>query len=97
MKTLKENQIETFLISELKKIGVETRKVKWLGRDGAPDRLILHAGGIWIELKRPGELPRANQLLEHEKMIKAGMRVIVIDSMGMANALIEHIKIGLRK
>ena len=64
---MRESEIEKHLVNQLKKIGVSTRKCKWLGVDGAPDRLILAMGGIFVELKATGKKPRANQLLEHEK------------------------------
>lgn len=80
------------MISKLQKIGVSTRKVKWVGRDGAPDRLILANGGIWVELKAPGEKPRANQKIELEALTKAGMTVYCIDSIQQIDELIERVK-----
>lgn len=80
------------MIFKLQKIGVSTRKVKWIGRDGAPDRLILADGGIWVELKAPGEKPRANQKIELETLTKAGMRSCVVDSIEQIDKLIEGIK-----
>lgn len=80
------------MISKLQKIGVSTRKVKWIGRDGAPDRLILANGGIWVELKAPGEKPRANQKIELEALTHAGMRTCVIDSIEQIDTLITKLK-----
>lgn len=80
------------MISQLSKIGVSTRKVKWIGRDGAPDRLILADGGIWVELKAPGEKPRANQKIELEALTKAGMTAYCIDSLEQIDALITKLK-----
>ncbi len=88
---MRESQIENRLIKELKKLGIETRKVQWIGRDGAPDRLILANGGIWVELKAPGEKPRLNQVIEHKKMRAAGMRVEIIDSIQQIDELIGSI------
>lgn len=79
------------MISQLLKIGVSTRKVKWIGRDGAPDRLILANGGIWVELKAPGKKPRANQKIELEALTKAGMRSCVVDSIEQIDKLIGEI------
>ena len=89
---MRESEIEKHLVNQLKKIGVSTRKCKWLGVDGAPDRLILAMGGIFVELKATGEKPRANQLLEHEKMKAAGLRVEVIDTKEMADSLVNQIR-----
>lgn len=88
---MRESQIEQHLIKELKKLGIETRKVQWIGRDGAPDRLILAKGGIYVELKAPGKEPRENQLREHEKMRAAGIRVEVIDSFEGVNELVSEL------
>ncbi len=88
---MRESQIENYLIKELKRIGIETRKVQWIGRDGAPDRLIFAQGGIYAELKAPGEKPRENQLREHTKMRAAGMRVEVIDSLEGVEKLISEL------
>lgn len=77
---LKERDIQTLLISELKKMGIECRRVQWQGRDGAPDLLAFINGGIWIETKAPGKKVRPNQSLEHFKMRECGMHVVVIDS-----------------
>ena len=76
-----ERDIQKALITELARQGIECRRVQWQGRDGAPDLLAFVNGGIWIETKAPGKKVRPNQSLEHLKMLKAGMRVIVIDSM----------------
>lgn len=38
---MRESKIEAHLIKRVKEIGGETRKVQWIGRDGAPDRLVM--------------------------------------------------------
>lgn len=38
---LREAQIEAYLVKRVKALGGECRKVKWLGRPGAPDRLVM--------------------------------------------------------
>lgn len=69
---MRERDIEDYLKQRVKAMGGETRKVKWIGRDGAPDRLVMLPYGwrcsfagagrpsglstIWVELKRPGKL-----------------------------------------
>jgi len=73
-----ESSIEDYLINLVKRHGGEVRKVKWIGRRGAPDRLVLFAGiGAFVELKRPGEKPRDNQTWEHLKLRAAGFNVEV--------------------
>jgi len=62
---MKERDIEKHLVKRVKQLGGEVRKVQWVGRVGAPDRLVMlperHwvlidsavVGTIWIELKNP--------------------------------------------
>lgn len=67
---MRESDIEKYLVKRVKALGGEVRKVKWVGREGAPDRLVMlpappavPAGQwyfgpgrtTWIELKRPGK------------------------------------------
>lgn len=92
---MRESDIERYLVKRVKELGGEVRKVQWIGRNGAPDRLVMlpsrvsritatpwveHAETIWVELKAPGQKPRPNQLREHERMRAMGQRVEVIDS-----------------
>lgn len=37
----RESDIEKYLVAQVLKLGGEVRKVKWVGRDGAPDRLVM--------------------------------------------------------
>jgi hypothetical protein len=63
-----ERDIEDYLVKRVKAMGGELRKVQWIGRNGAPDRLVMLPltwsparvdfinGGqttIWVELKNP--------------------------------------------
>jgi len=38
---MRESQIEAHLVKRVKQLGGEVRKVKWIGRRGAPDRLVM--------------------------------------------------------
>jgi len=89
---MRERDIEAHLVKRVKECGGEVRKVQWIGRRGAPDRVVMlpampHAFGpdfvnslTWIELKAPGKKAEPHQLREHERMRKMGQRVLVIDS-----------------
>jgi len=84
---VRESEIERYLVERVKSLGGEVRKVKWIGRNGAPDRLVMlpwsvrrRDGGIWVELKAPGEKCRPHQLREHERMRRMRQRVEVVDS-----------------
>lgn len=38
---MRESTIENYLVERVKAMGGEVRKVKWIGRHGAPDRLVM--------------------------------------------------------
>ncbi len=80
--SIRESQIEKYLVEQVKAQGGEVRKVRWIGRNGAPDRFVMLPGqqGLWIELKAPGERCRPHQIREHVRMQNMGQRVEVIDS-----------------
>jgi len=86
---MRERDIERHLVQRVKALNGEVRKVQWIGRRGAPDRLVMlpaPAGPgqwrapVWVELKAPGVKPEAHQLREHKRMRAMGQRVVVIDS-----------------
>lgn len=88
MHAMRESQIEKRLVKRVKELGGEVRKVKWIGRNGAPDRIVMlpwmegdqSPPVIWVELKAPGKKAEPHQAREHERMRKMGQRVEVVDS-----------------
>jgi hypothetical protein len=66
----RESEIENYLVERVKALGGEVRKVKWIGRNSAPDRVVMLPGTppiagalpemlapprmVWVELKAPG-------------------------------------------
>lgn len=38
---MRESEIEAALVARIKALGGECRKVKWIGRNGAPDQLVM--------------------------------------------------------
>lgn len=62
-----EKHIEARLVQRVEELGGECRKVKWIGRNSAPDRLVMLPSSfhlamdrydprpIWVELKAPGK------------------------------------------
>lgn len=94
---MRESTVEKYLVERVRVLGGEVRKVQWVGRNGAPDRLVMLPPDayvddahccIWVELKAPGEKPRPSQVREHERMRKMGQRVEVIDSLEGVDALL---------
>lgn len=85
---MRERDIERHLVKRVKELGGEVRKVQWIGRVGAPDRLVMLPftdgwlpNTVWVELKAPGAKARPSQVREHERMRAMGQRVVVIDSL----------------
>ena len=50
---MRESQIEAYLVERVKALGGEVRKVQWIGRRGAPDRLVMlpHATMDFVDLR----------------------------------------------
>ena len=98
---MKESKVEKHLVKRVKAMGGEVRKVKWLGRRGAPDRVVMlpREGGIftnwnctiWVELKATNVEPEDHQLREHKRMRDCGQRVVVIDSLAGVEALLSPV------
>ncbi len=84
----RESDVEAHLVKRVKELGGECRKVTWIGRNGAPDRLVMLPGvTVWVELKAEGlaalfpHTPHERQQhREHERMRAMGQRVVVIDN-----------------
>lgn len=84
---MRESDVEAHLIESVRAMGGEVRKVKWIGRRGAPDRFVMLPASpaqprrcLWVELKAPGAKPEPHQRREHERMRAMGERVEVVDS-----------------
>lgn len=101
---MRESEIEAHLVKRVHELGGEVRKVQWIGRKGAPDRLVMLPatiatgwGGeeclvpttIWVELKAPGQKAKPHQAREHERMRTMGQRVVVIDSIEGVEELLK--------
>lgn len=95
---MRESQIEKYLVKRVKALGGEVRKVQWIGRRGAPDRLVMlpadlvwygATSSVWVELKATGVKPEAYQAREHNRMRAMDQHVVVIDSFEGVEALLS--------
>jgi hypothetical protein len=87
---MRESVIERYLVQRVKALGGEVRKVQFIGRRGAPDRIVMMPPSwsksldgfstIWVELKATGKVAEPHQVREHTRMRKMGQRVEVVDS-----------------
>lgn len=92
---MRESDIEKYLVKRLKQSGAEVRKLKWIGRRGAPDRVVLYNGlTVWVEVKAPGEKLEPHQEREHARMSAAGQILFTIDSLDGAEEVIDYLANG---
>lgn len=105
---MRESDIEKYLVKRVKALGGLVRKVKFIGVNGAPDRIVMLppprpsvedamiyndlSRAIWVELKATGKKPEPHQLREHERMRAMGQRVEVIDSIEGVDAFLGGTK-----
>lgn len=91
---MRESEVESYLIKGVTEVGGHTRKLNYIGRRDAPDRLVLFTGfACLVELKAPGEKPTMTQSNEHKRLRKAGLEVFVIDSFSGVDRLIERYRL----
>ncbi len=101
---MRERDIERHLVRRVKELGGEVRKVQWVGRASAPDRLVMlpylgYKGvfaSVWVELKNPktiltfpADAHERAQAREHERMRKLGQHVRVIGTIDQVEELLR--------
>lgn len=86
-----ESTIERYLVRQVRARGGDARKVHWIGRRGAPDRMVLRKYRIpcFVELKAPGQQLRPDQAREIALLRSYGVEVHVIDSLEGVDALLS--------
>lgn len=78
---MEEAKIEKYLASQLQRRGYMCLKFTSPGTRAVPDRIIIGKGQVqFVELKAPGQKPRADQLKMHDNLKAHGLVVKVIDS-----------------
>ena len=88
---MRESDVENYLIEKVKLQGGEIRKVKWIGRRGAPDRVVFLGGAHFVECKAPGEKPEPHQRREHRRMLNHDVMTWVLDSYKAIDRFIEAV------
>lgn len=87
---MRESEVEKHLVKRAQELGGVVRKVAWVGRRGAPDRVVMLPGRLlWVELKRPGGKASPHQAREHLRMAKVGQVVHLIDSIDAVERLLK--------
>lgn len=76
-----ESPIEDWVCDKAEAAGWLVRKLQWVGRRNAPDRLFAKDGRVvFIEFKAPGKAPRVTQQREIDRMVAAGLEVYWTDN-----------------
>lgn len=83
-----ESSIEKQFIKCAQKLGGRAIKLHRTGRRGEVDRLLALPFGVvvWLELKRPGQKPRASQKRIHAWLRRKGHKVLVSDGTNLPQA-----------
>lgn len=91
---MREKTIEQKLVTAVKKHGGICPKFVSPGFDGMPDRLLLlpHGRFAFVEVKAPGEKPRALQLARHRLLRRLGFMVYILDSEEQIGGIIDEIR-----
>lgn len=92
---LQESRIEKRLKKEIELIGGKALKFVSPGTAGVPDRIVLLPEGriVFVELKAPGEKPKALQKLRKKQFEELGFRVEIIDSIEGVEKFISEVMI----
>lgn len=91
---MNERDLEAHLIRQVQALGGEVRKVRWIGRRGAPDRLVL-VPGCWpflLELKAPGQKLSVQQSREMARLASFGLPCAWADSRETVAAAIGEMR-----
>ena len=89
---MRESEVEDYLVKCVKKLRGEVRKVKWIGRRGAPDRFVMVCGlNFFVELKAPGKKPNEQQRREIDSLKSRHVDVYVVDGIEAVDALLRTI------
>lgn len=90
-----EGKVRTYLKKRCKAVGLEHRKLGWIGRRNAPDEFVFRPlyesvirngkaveapRAAFIECKAFGEVPNGGQVREIKRLSDAGFVVFVVDS-----------------
>ena len=75
----KEAVVEKYLKTQVERAGGEVRKLAFIGRQGAPDRVVIFPGLlVFVELKSAVGKLRPAQEREHERLKLMGQHVVTI-------------------
>ena len=91
---MREKTIEKRLIKEVKARGGICPKWVSPGFDGVPDRLVFLPGRKFglVEVKAPGEKPRALQVSRHKLLERLGFHTYILDEIEQIGGILDEIQ-----
>ena len=91
---MREKELERKLVTAVKRRGGICPKFVSPGNDGMPDRLVLLPGRHFgfVEVKAPGEKPRALQLARHRQLEKLGFPTYILDEEEKIGGILDEIQ-----
>ena len=91
---MREKTIERRLVQEVNRRGGICPKWVSPGFDGVPDRLVFLPGKHFglVEVKAPGERPRALQVSRHRLLEKLGFHTYILDGIEQIGGILDEIQ-----
>lgn len=91
---MRESKVEDYFDSQVRLSGGDVRKVQWIGRNGAPDKLAGWPNGNsgFVELKRPRGTAEVHQSREHTAMRAMGLRVDIVTTLEEVDEYVRRMK-----
>lgn len=88
-----EGRVESFLVKTAAAHGCLCPKFTSPGTNGMPDRIVIgHGKTFFIEVKAPGEKPRADQRLRIKELQAHGAYAVWMDTCGQVDAFFTEWK-----
>lgn len=88
-----ENEVETYFVDQVKKVGALVFKFTSPGTSGVPDRIVCYFGkAYFVELKRPGGKQRPLQKIIQNRLLKQKMDCSVISSKKEVDEFCKRLK-----
>ena len=95
----RENNVESYLTAEVRKLGGDTRKWTCPGRAGVPDRIICVPGitPVFVEVKTDDGKLSSNQKREHQRLrTDMGLEVFTVHGHEQVDTFITVLKDRLK-
>lgn len=87
---MKESYIENSCVKIAQALGYTSRKIKYIGQSGAPDRIFFKLGVFyWVEFKKDGGVISEMQKYQQKLLQDAGQQVFNIWSIEQFKELIK--------